>query len=185
MTVLALVRHGRTALNRERRLQGRSDVPLDEVGREQARGAAELLRVSRWDRIVCSPLERAVETARIVDSVVSAPAFELTDALLERDFGEAEGMLVVDAERRWKSGAYPGGETWEQVGARAELAIVGLMRREGATVAVSHGMFIRAGVEAITGAPCPRILNGQVVFVRAGEHGRWTAEIVEPAVAAS
>ena len=66
MTELYLVRHGETDWNRQRRIQGLTDIPLNETGRRQARDTGMLLRRRRWDGVFSSPLSRAVETASII-----------------------------------------------------------------------------------------------------------------------
>ena len=83
-----MVRHGQTAANSRQLLQGRSDYPLNETGREQAAAAAEMLSGIRFSKVYSSPLVRAVQTARII-----APYEEpVTDPrLLEMDYGPYEG----------------------------------------------------------------------------------------------
>ncbi|NQD89088.1 histidine phosphatase family protein, partial [Paenarthrobacter sp. CM16] len=66
LTTFALVRHGQTDWNAERRLQGSTDIPLNDVGREQAREAVAFLSDQQWDTVVASPLSRAAETAEII-----------------------------------------------------------------------------------------------------------------------
>ena len=63
---LWLIRHGQTDMNLEKRMQGRSDLPLNETGREQARRAAEAVKGVSFDVVFASPLKRAVETASIL-----------------------------------------------------------------------------------------------------------------------
>ncbi|WP_424466839.1 histidine phosphatase family protein [Pseudoclavibacter helvolus] len=174
---LALVRHGRTAWNLERRLQGRSDIALDAHGELQAHAAGRLLARARWGRVVASPLTRAAQTAAIVGSHLDTAAPVLDPGLLERDFGEAEGMHVAEAAERWPSGEYPGSESTTQLGERAGAALAALLEGPGTAVIVSHGVFLRAGIEAITGAACPRILNGQVVLLEP-TGGRPTARFL-------
>ncbi|WP_068492676.1 histidine phosphatase family protein [Pseudoclavibacter helvolus] len=70
---LALVRHGRTAWNLERRLQGRSDIALDAHGELQAHAAGRLLARAQWGRVVTSPLTRAAQTASIIGSYFGSP----------------------------------------------------------------------------------------------------------------
>ena len=94
MTVY-LIRHGETEKNRERRLLGRSDVPLNETGIAQSALAREFFtaRGVRFDRVYASPLRRAVQTARIV---AGAQADVVTDArLLEMDYGPYEGVSLT------------------------------------------------------------------------------------------
>lgn len=177
--MIALVRHGRTAWNLERRLQGRTDLPLDDHGRQQADVAGLLLARGSWDRIISSPLRRAAETAQIIRTRIGASDVELDDALVERDFGDAEGMQVGEASEQWVTGDYPGAESWDALRARAAGALSGLLGAGGSSIVVAHGTFIRAGVEALTDADCPRILNGQVVMLDAREDGGFAARIVE------
>ena len=88
-----LVRHGETAWNREFRLQGQSDIELNDIGIELARITADALQDIRFDRIYSSPLVRAVTTAKILRG--DRPLDILTDdRLLEIAFGEREGMII-------------------------------------------------------------------------------------------
>ncbi|PPF42017.1 histidine phosphatase family protein [Pseudoclavibacter sp. AY1F1] len=163
--MLALVRHGRTAWNLERRLQGRSDIALDAHGELQAHAAGRLLARAQWGRVVTSPLTRAAQTAAIIGSHFEMAAPVVEPGLIERDFGEAEGMQVAEAAERWPAGAYPGSETAAELGERAGSTLTALLAAPGTAVVVSHGVFLRAGIEAVTGVACPRILNGQVVLL--------------------
>jgi probable phosphoglycerate mutase len=119
--ILFLFRHGETDWNREGRLQGHTDVPLNAIGLAQAQGLAERLRQHRLDAVVSSDLARALSTARIVAEALELPL--LTDpGLRETDVGAAEGLLWADAKNRFGDGlterwfsdgdvAFPGGET--------------------------------------------------------------------------
>jgi uncharacterized phosphatase len=160
---IALVRHGRTRWNAERRLQGRADLPLDEEGHRQALVAAGALSGGSWTRVVCSPLVRARRTAEIVAEELGLPAPALEPLLLERDYGDAEGVPVNEALERWPDGAYPGGETSVELDGRSGRALA-LLATPG-TVIVGHGAFLRSGIAALTRRPFPRIANGEVVVL--------------------
>ncbi len=88
--MIYIIRHGQTALNRARVLQGRSDHPLNEDGIAQAREAGERLarRGIVFSRVYSSPLKRAIQTAQIV-----APEIPLVtdERLIEMDYGPYEG----------------------------------------------------------------------------------------------
>lgn len=86
--MIYIIRHGKTELNRQNVLQGRSDHPLNEEGIRQAKEAAMRLSGIRFSYVFSSPLIRAVETARIV-----APDIQpiLDERLIEMDYGPYEG----------------------------------------------------------------------------------------------
>lgn len=94
------LRHGETDWNKEHRLQGFVDVPLNCTGREQARQAVPFLRSQAIDRIFSSPLKRALETACIINEILRKP-LETDDRLKEKHFGLYEGKTKEDIEK-WK-----------------------------------------------------------------------------------
>ncbi|WP_350347591.1 histidine phosphatase family protein [Agromyces sp. G08B096] len=151
--VIALVRHGQTDWNLALRMQGRTDIPLNATGREQARTAARRLADGGWDLVVSSPLVRARETAEILADGIRAELGGTDDDLIEEEFGEAEGMLVAAVAERWPDGDIPGREPVEHVAARG-LAALGRLADayEGRNVlAVAHGTLIRTTLAAISG----------------------------------
>lgn len=89
-TEIYLIRHGQTDYNRQFRLQGRSDIPLNRLGLAQARAAHEALRGVHFDAVYASPLRRAVDTACIV-SGWPEEKIELDPRLIEIGFGIWEG----------------------------------------------------------------------------------------------
>lgn len=92
---LYIVRHGKTKWNQERRIQGRSDIPLLEEGREMARQTAEGLKEVPFDAIYSSPLRRAYETAEIIRGSRTLE-IQTDDRLLEMSFGVGEGKDYVE-----------------------------------------------------------------------------------------
>src|SRR5699024_3351020 len=92
---LVFWRHGRTAWNAAGRVQGLSDIPLDEVGRRQAVNAAVLLAALEPVRIVSSHLERAIETAQVLGQVTGVPV-EKEARLQEMNFGIREGLTMAE-----------------------------------------------------------------------------------------
>lgn len=90
---LFLVRHGETDFNRQRRLQGQKDTPLNEVGLKQAERVAQALRGESLDAIWTSPLQRALVTARCINRY-HEHALEIRTELTERSFGEMEGKPI-------------------------------------------------------------------------------------------
>lgn len=99
-TRLILARHGQTDYNRDARLQGQIDIPLNSTGREQAAELATAMERIRPDVIVSSPLRRAVDTAEATGERLGIPV--RTDArLLERGFGPWEGLTADEITERW------------------------------------------------------------------------------------
>ncbi len=86
-----IVRHGQTEKNKAKVLQGRSDVPLNEEGRRQAKLVADWMEREgiRIDTVYTSPLIRAVETAEII---APGASLQTDDRLIEMDYGPYEGM---------------------------------------------------------------------------------------------
>ncbi|HVN50321.1 MAG TPA: histidine phosphatase family protein [Acidimicrobiales bacterium] len=145
---LILVRHGRTEANATRRLLGRLDVPLDEVGRAQA--DALVAAVGPVDRVVTSPLRRTRETAAGFDAPTT-----VDERLVELDYGEYDGVPLADIPASmwhdWRSDpefAPPGGESLVQLRRRVEAALVELVdpARSETVVVVSHVSPIKAAV---------------------------------------
>lgn len=176
MTLLTLVRHGQTDWNLARRIQGSTDIPLNDTGRADAKAAARVLAGGSYDAIYASPLVRAQETARIIADDLGMNAPLLTTGLREREFGDGEGLLVDEYIARfgdWHSDV-PGAETLEAVRERAldSLSrIVHASRRRSAPraesiIVVSHGGVIRSLLLHVSGGTLPRegepLRNGSV-----------------------
>lgn len=85
------MRHGRTDWNQQRRIQGRTDIPLNDEGREMARKAAEEYKDVHFDVCYCSPLIRAKETAQLLLEGRNVPII-FDDRLKEMSFGIYEGV---------------------------------------------------------------------------------------------
>lgn len=166
MTVFALVRHGETDWNRARRIQGATDIPLNDTGRAQAAAAGQLLAGRAWSRIVASPLSRASETAQIIAREAGLGEVEHDASFVERNYGEAEGLTGAELDTRFPEGVdVPGRETREAV---AERVIAGLHRLADAhpgeaIIVVAHGGVIRSVLEAVaTGHHREPITNGSI-----------------------
>ena len=127
---ILLTRHGETDWNRIHRFQGRSDLPLNQKGREQARALALALKHEPIMAIYSSPLVRAIETTRLIKMLhFSTPFFE-EEGLIEMDLGDFDGMEAKqwaaqfrDFHKAWRenpaSVKMPGGESLKDVQTRA------------------------------------------------------------------
>ena len=153
--MLFLFRHGETDWNREGRLQGHTDTPLNATGLAQAEALAGRLRPHRLDAVLSSDLSRALTTGRIVAEALGLPLAS-DPGLRETNVGAAEGLIWADAKarfgaeltERWYSdndAAFPGGETGlatltRGLAALRRFASAHPYRRIGVS---SHGAMVR------------------------------------------
>lgn len=163
-TVIGLLRHGQTNWNIDFRLQGVTDIPLNETGIEQARTAGQVIAKSAhegnsWDLILSSPLSRARDTAVMVSEALGVSGISIEELLLERSFGEAEGLSHEEWKAKYDDTNHvPGGETLEQLEARAWILLQRLLdQHEGKRVlTVSHGALIRTLLRLVSKGEFPR-----------------------------
>jgi probable phosphoglycerate mutase len=168
-TNIILIRHGETAWNAERRLQGHLDIPLNAEGERQARLLAETLAPDRIDLLVSSDLQRARQTAQAVANLRGLPLL-VEPGLRERCYGGFEGLLYAEIEQRfpaefaaWQGrdidGSLPEGknrgETFRQFFERATGAILALAAAHpGRTLAlVAHGGVLECAYRLALGLP--------------------------------
>ena len=148
MTELLLTRHGETNWNRDRRIQGHTDVPLNAVGLEQARALADQLADEKLIAVRSSDLARARVTAEIIAQVHGLEVTVDRD-LREKNFGSWEGLTDTEIADRFPDavrGRWGDGETTEEVAQRAVAAIERIRQRHptGRVLVVSHGGALRA-----------------------------------------
>jgi broad specificity phosphatase PhoE len=152
---LYLVRHGETEWSRARRHTGRTDLPLSPVGEAEAAALGRHLRGLQVDRVLSSPLTRAVSTARLAGF---GDRVELTDALLEFDYGEYEGRTTAEIRATrpgwdlFRDGC-PGGETVEDAADRAKALLAELHASDGRVLLFSHGHQLRILTAYFLGLP--------------------------------
>jgi len=166
MTTIYLVRHGETDWNREHRIQGSTDIPLNQTGRDQAAVTGALLASRQWDGVYASPLSRAFETGAIIARELGLPEPEAVPEVAERRYGAAEGLTGDEIDARFPGTTpVPGRETREEVAARVIPAIVALAERHPGEniVLVSHGGVIRTILNVVAPDEHPEpIRNGSV-----------------------
>lgn len=172
MARLALIRHGQTDWNLHGRIQGSSDIPLNDTGREQAREAGRRLAElgGDWAGLYSSPLLRARETAEIIGAVLGIDYRGALPPFAERRYGPAEGMVSSEVRERYPDlDLVPGIETRAQVIERTHAAALALAADapEGAQlIVVSHGGVIGSLVRHVTDWRLPRhgeyIVNGGI-----------------------
>jgi probable phosphoglycerate mutase len=150
-----LARHGETEWSRDMRHTGRTDIELTDRGREQARELGHALGGRRFARVITSPLARAAETCRLAGL---AEAAEPSDALLEWDYGDYEGLTTAKIREDrpgwvlWRDGC-PGGETAAEVGARVDPLVAELRDAPGDVALFGHGHALRVLAARWLGLP--------------------------------
>ena len=142
---VVLVRHGETEGSRDLRHTGRTDIPLTDDGRREAEHLRQTLAARTFTRVLTSPLQRAAETCRLAGLGDHAIR---TDALLEWDYGDYEGITTTQIRETrpgwflWRDGC-PGGERAADVGARVDPLVNELARLDGDVALFSHGHVLR------------------------------------------
>jgi probable phosphoglycerate mutase len=177
-TTILLIRHGETAWNAERRLQGHLDIPLNPEGERQARLLAAALAAAPLDILFSSDLMRARQTAQAIADLRGMP-LHIEPGLRERCYGGFEGLLYSDIEERfpqafaaWQArdvdaALPPGanrGETFRTFFARATGAILALGAvHPGKTLAlVAHGGVLECAYRLARGLPLETPRNFKV-----------------------
>lgn len=159
-----LLRHGETDWNKDGRIQGHTDIPLNQKGRIQVAQAAKVLAdlPFKMDSIYSSPLKRAYESAEIAADRLSYDKKKIIvePMLIERCFGEAEGMTAAERETKFPNYQYadtgyyfPGIERYKDLLERAEAVfkkIVDSCEEYDNILIVSHGALLFAMIAALT-----------------------------------
>lgn len=158
-----MMRHGQTSHNFEGRMQGRSDIPLDDKGIEQAMAVADALKAGEFgmgfDAIYSSPLKRARKTAEIVAGELGEEVKSIPE-LMEIDCGMISGYTISEAMRRFPEmvglfgsglweGRYPGGQShqqYEKENVLPALRKIHDLEPGRCILAVTHGGFIRTAI---------------------------------------
>lgn len=185
-TVLGLLRHGQTDWNIDFRLQGVTDIPLNETGIAQAQDAAVAIDQEAWDVVLSSPLSRAVDTAKIVVRENNFPALQIEELLLERSFGEAEGLSHDEWRARYAdTNTVPGGESLLELQLRSEKLLAHFAERFAGkrVLAVTHGALIRKLLRIVSNNEFPRDgerLGNACLSVFVHENGAWRVDNYDP-----
>lgn len=145
-----IARHGETEWSRTKRHTGRTDIGLTDEGRRQARALRQGLErfglgPGDFGRVITSPLSRAAETCELAGLGDRA---ERSEALLEWDYGEYEGLTSVQIRERhpgwilWRDGC-PGGESPAEIGARVDPLVAELLQSKRNVALFGHGHVLR------------------------------------------
>jgi broad specificity phosphatase PhoE len=142
---IVLARHGETEWSRDLKHTSHTDIPLTERGREEAARLRPAFADRTFERVLSSPLERALETCRIAGL---GDRVDTTADLVEWDYGEYEGITTAEIRKArpdwylWRDGC-PGGEDAAEVGARVDRVIAELATHSGDAVVFAHGHVLR------------------------------------------
>jgi len=178
---LELIRHGQTDWNSHDKLQGSSNIPLNETGRGQAHEAARILAEEgeSWNAIVSSPLDRARETARIIAGDLGIELGDAYPELLERDYASREGTVADTKIPDEPSGSFPDIEPRESVAARGMGALLDIRDTrlpldgdDSKILVVCHGTIIRFTLSEILGREIGHIHNAAANTVE-WKNGEW------------
>jgi broad specificity phosphatase PhoE len=188
---VVLVRHGETEWTLSGQHTGRTDVPLTERGRQQARLLEPLLSTANFALVLSSPLQRARETCELAGL---GGRMEIEPDLMEWDYGEYEGITSKQIKRtapNWMvfTDGCPGGETPEQVGARVDRLIHRIRPVAGRVALFAHGHLLRVFAARWIGFPPSAgqhfLLDTSTVGVLGYYQGvpavkRWNAPVTLP-----
>lgn len=152
---IVLVRHGQTEWSISGKHTGRTDIPLTDLGRQQADALGEMLNGEKFAAVWASPLVRAWETMERAGYGGQAVPNE---DVLEWDYGVYEGLRTDDIRLKiagWSVWTHPiwNGETVEEVGYRADRVIAASERADGPVAVFAHGHFLRILAARWVGLP--------------------------------
>ena len=190
-TVIGLLRHGQTNWNIDFRLQGIADIPLNATGIAQAVTAGQLIDGSQWDILLTSPLSRARDTADIVAKAAGFQVIQIEPLLLERSFGEAEGLLYEEWRAKYEdTNAVPGAESLAELRDRALKLLDKLASTYSGqrVLTVSHGALIRKLLRVASNNELPREgerLGNASMSILGHEDGVWSVIDYAPATLGS
>jgi broad specificity phosphatase PhoE len=152
---LYLCRHGDTAWSGERRLAGRTDLPLVEIGEHNARQLGQRLVGVSFASVLVSPLTRARRTAELAGFGAVA---QIDERLVEMDFGQYDGRSIAEIHRERPGWTYlregcPGGEDAADLGRRADALLAELAAKRGNVALFAHSVILRVVAARFLGLP--------------------------------
>lgn len=152
MTQVCLVRHGETDWNKQGKVQGRTDIPLNETGVGQAEQAANHLEKEKWDVLVSSPLKRAKRTAEIIAEAAGIDRIIEMDEFVERDNRETAGMRIADVQTMFPDRKIPGRELDKALQERGLRGLQLLLQQYPGQriLVVAHGGIINAILSSLS-----------------------------------
>ncbi|MFY0255386.1 histidine phosphatase family protein [Chitinophaga sp. 30R24] len=183
MTQIAIIRHGTTSWNKAGKLQGHSDIPLDEEGIQQAMKLGIWLNSEPWDLLYSSHLLRAKQTAAVI-----AQEIGISSVIEDQRIGEAGGGLIEGTTEEERIAQW--GENWKllDLGMENNASVVGrglsfmqdiLAEHAGKKVLlVTHGSFIRQLLDTLfpDNSPTPAMKNTSITRLQFSNEN-WRCEL--------
>ncbi len=172
------MRHGQTDWNLEHRIQGSTDIPLNDTGLAQAAHTRDALRDDQFDAIASSHLQRAEYTAATINAM-HGKAHHVDERLAERSFASVEGWTVDQVKAAFDNfDAIVDVESWHEVSQRMMEALNDLADAypQGRILVVAHGSSIRAvlgAIQDISPREVPSMLNCSITELRRDDDGSW------------
>jgi probable phosphoglycerate mutase len=183
---LYLVRHGESAFNAQGRIQGQTNVPLSDLGRQQSHALAAVFSKMPIEAVYSSPLERARETARPVAEALDLP-LRLEERLMEIHAGIFQGKVWQEIQAEYPAEAarwtahepdfiIPGGESRRQLMKRGMAALEAIRATNlSEVVVVAHGGVLTAALKGLLGMPAER--NPFNLFNASISQLRWDTQV--------
>lgn len=152
MTTICLIRHGETDWNLKGKLQGSTDIPLNETGIRQAEKSAAYLNAEDYDVMVASPMKRAKRTAEIINASLNLP-YEEMSSFAECSFGDAEGLTMEERTTQYPDKTYPNREEPEDFIKRVMGGVDDVLKKypDKRVLIVAHGAVINAILATVSG----------------------------------
>ncbi|MBY7145120.1 histidine phosphatase family protein [Virgibacillus sp. NKC19-3] len=180
MTAICLIRHGETDWNAAGRLQGETDIPLNNTGVRQAEECAASLRPADYDVLITSPLKRAKRTAEIINNKLDLPFVEMGN-FKERAFGDAEGMTMKERLTAYPDKNFPNRETMDAFTQRVMAGIDTITKNypDQSVLLVAHGAVINLILTIVSngkiGADTTKLLNACISNIHYQEN-QWNVK---------
>ncbi|EQB38582.1 hypothetical protein M948_08325 [Virgibacillus sp. CM-4] len=171
ITTVCLIRHGETDWNAQGKLQGKTDIPLNNTGRKQAEECGTFLNADDYDVLIYSPLQRAKETATIINRHLGLPFIEMDD-FKERSFGDAEGMTIEERFQVYPDKQFPHQEEREGFKKRVMTGLEKVTQQfpKQRILLVAHGAVINVILSELSngevGSGITKLMNGCISNVQ-------------------
>lgn len=146
---ICLIRHGETDWNAQGKIQGRKNIPLNELGKQQAKECCLYLQNGNWIKIVSSPLKRTKETSQIIAEMLNIKDIIFNENLIERDYGDVEGksyLQLNDSKNIYKIESK--GSVYERMNLAINTIIANYYPYD--IIVVSHGSAIKNYLSRLT-----------------------------------